>query len=150
MGLLKPTGIRRATPNPKAAITNIPVLLKATAATELNLRFLGQYDDAETGTFYNYQRQYLKPARGGIRRGIRLELKADLIDLGMRGAQRWWRPILKVYAGSTSKVLETCTDRTTTPAPLYLLVLATRARLARLTMAFWIQLARVLSRLATF
>ena len=55
----KPTGILRATPNPKAAITNIPVLLKATAATELNLRFPGQYDDAETGTVYNYQRQYL-------------------------------------------------------------------------------------------
>jgi hypothetical protein len=38
----KPTGVLRATPNPKAAITNIPVLLKATAATELNLRMPGQ------------------------------------------------------------------------------------------------------------
>ncbi|MBX3655160.1 MAG: hypothetical protein KF686_13320 [Ramlibacter sp.] len=55
----KPTGILKATPNPKAAITNQPVLLKATAATEMNLRFPGQYADDEAGSFYNYQRSYL-------------------------------------------------------------------------------------------
>ena len=41
----KPTGILKATPNPKAALTNQPQLLKATAATEINLRFPGQYFD---------------------------------------------------------------------------------------------------------
>ena len=55
----KPTGVLKATPNPKAAITNQPTLLKATAATELNLRFPGQYADVETGLFYNYYRNYL-------------------------------------------------------------------------------------------
>ncbi|MBX3657122.1 MAG: hypothetical protein KF740_01680 [Ramlibacter sp.] len=55
----KPTGILKATPNPKAAITNQPVLLKATAPTEMNLRFPGQYADDEAGSFYNYQRSYL-------------------------------------------------------------------------------------------
>ncbi|MCW5649445.1 MAG: hypothetical protein KIS62_06860 [Ramlibacter sp.] len=55
----KPTGILKATPNPKAAISNQPVLLKATAATEMNLRFPGQYADDEAGSFYNYQRSYL-------------------------------------------------------------------------------------------
>ncbi|MGE0498587.1 MAG: RHS repeat-associated core domain-containing protein [Ramlibacter sp.] len=58
-GSNKPTGILKATPNPKAAITNQPVLLKATAATEMNLRFPGQYADDEAGSFYNYQRSYL-------------------------------------------------------------------------------------------
>ncbi|MBX3588702.1 MAG: hypothetical protein KF796_18885 [Ramlibacter sp.] len=55
----KPTGVLKATPNPKAAITNVPVLLKATAAIEMNLRFPGQYADDEAGSFYNYQRSYL-------------------------------------------------------------------------------------------
>ena len=59
----KPTGVLKATPNPKAAITNQPTLLKATAATELNLRFPGQYADEETGLFYNYWRNY-RPAQG--------------------------------------------------------------------------------------
>jgi RHS repeat-associated protein len=73
----KPTGVLRATPNPKAAITNIPVLLKATAATELNLRFPGQYDDAETGTFYNYQRQYLA-SQGRYTQGDPIGLEGGL------------------------------------------------------------------------
>jgi RHS repeat-associated protein len=54
----KPTGVLKAAPNPKAAITNVPVLLKATAATEMGLRMPGQVDDPETGTFYNAARQY--------------------------------------------------------------------------------------------
>jgi RHS repeat-associated protein len=57
-GSNKPTGVLKATPNPRAALTNQPVLLKATAAKELNLRFPGQYADDETGQFYNYFRSY--------------------------------------------------------------------------------------------
>ena len=59
----KPTGILKATPNPKAAITNQPVLLKATAATEINLRFPGQYFDEESNLSYNYFRSY-QPGQG--------------------------------------------------------------------------------------
>ena len=62
-GANKPTGILQATPNPRAAITNQPVLLKATAATELNLRFPGQYFDSETNLHYNYFRTY-QPNQG--------------------------------------------------------------------------------------
>jgi RHS repeat-associated protein len=55
----KPTGVLKATPNPKAAITNQPVLLKATnAAIEANLRFPGQYFDEESNLSYNYFRSY--------------------------------------------------------------------------------------------
>jgi RHS repeat-associated protein len=54
----KPTGILKAAPNPKAAITNVPVLLKATAATEMGLRFPGQMDDPERGAFQNWNREY--------------------------------------------------------------------------------------------
>ena len=54
----KPTGILKATANPRGAITNNPVLLRATGATEFNLRFPGQYADDEAGSFYNYFRSY--------------------------------------------------------------------------------------------
>ncbi len=57
-GSNKPTGVLKATDKPKQALTNQPVLLKATAATELNLRFPGQMEDVEAGSFYNYFRQY--------------------------------------------------------------------------------------------
>jgi RHS repeat-associated protein len=107
MGLLKPTGIRRATPNPKAAITNIPVLLKATAATELNLRFPGQYDDAETGTFYNYQRQYLA-SQGRYTQGDPIGLEGGLNRFGYvdgaplsmidpSGLDPWYKETMRVY-----------------------------------------------------
>ncbi|WP_374666741.1 RHS repeat domain-containing protein, partial [Ramlibacter sp.] len=54
----KPTGVLKATPNPNAAITNQPVLLKATNPTELNLRFPGQYAEDAGGVVYNYFRNY--------------------------------------------------------------------------------------------
>ena len=57
-GSNKPTGVLKATPNARAAISNRPVLLKATGATELNLRFPGQYFDEEAGTMHNYFRDY--------------------------------------------------------------------------------------------
>jgi RHS repeat-associated protein len=54
----KPTGILAATTKPKQALTIQPVLLKATAPVIMNMRMPGQYADSETGTFYNYFRQY--------------------------------------------------------------------------------------------
>ena len=54
----KPTGVLKAKANPKGVLTNNPVLLRATNATEFNLRFPGQYADEEAGNFYNYFRNY--------------------------------------------------------------------------------------------
>lgn len=54
----KPTGVLRATPNPRAAITNQPTLLRATNPIAIDLRFPGQHADEEAGQFYNYQRNY--------------------------------------------------------------------------------------------
>ncbi len=59
----KPSGLLKATPNPKAAITNQPVLLKATNPLEINLRYPGQYFDEESNLNYNYFRTY-QPTQG--------------------------------------------------------------------------------------
>lgn len=60
----KPTGVLKATTNPKQAITNQPVLLKATAPTlATNLRFPGQYWDDEAKLSYNTFRSY-QPSQG--------------------------------------------------------------------------------------
>jgi RHS repeat-associated protein len=60
----KPTGILKATTNPKAAITNQPKLLTATSPTiTMNLRFPGQYWDDESKLSYNYFRNY-QPNQG--------------------------------------------------------------------------------------
>ena len=59
----KPTGILKATPNPRAATTIDPILLKTTNPIELNLRMPGQYFDEESGLFYNYYRNY-QPNQG--------------------------------------------------------------------------------------
>ena len=62
----KPTGILKATTNPKAAMTNQPTLLKATAPSfAVNLRFPGQYFDSESNLSYNYLRSYDPRIRGG-------------------------------------------------------------------------------------
>lgn len=66
-GSNKPTGVLQATAKPKRAITNQPVLLKATAAPELNLGFAGWYRDEETGTFYNTLRDSIDPVTGRYR-----------------------------------------------------------------------------------
>ena len=71
----KPTGVLKATPNPRAAITNQPVLLKATGATKLNLRYPGQYFEQEAGTMYNYFRDY-DAAQGRYRQGDQLTWRA--------------------------------------------------------------------------
>jgi RHS repeat-associated protein len=65
-GTTKPTGILKATPNPKAAMTNRPMLLKATAPQELNLGFPGWYRDPEMGegVFYNGQRDAVSAGTG--------------------------------------------------------------------------------------
>jgi RHS repeat-associated protein len=55
----KPTGILKATANPKVAFTNQPTLLKATnPSIVMNLRFPGQYWDDESKLSYNYLRSY--------------------------------------------------------------------------------------------
>jgi RHS repeat-associated protein len=62
----KPTGILKATTNPKQAITNQPTLLKASnPAFAVNLRFPGQYFDSESNLSYNYFRSYDARIRGG-------------------------------------------------------------------------------------
>ena len=73
----KPTGILKATPNPKAAITNVPQLLKATAATEVNLRFPGQYFDEESNLHYNGWRSY-QPLQGRYTQGDPIGLSGGL------------------------------------------------------------------------
>ena len=63
-GANKPSGILKATPKPKQAWTNEPVLLKATSpALTFNLRYPGQYFDEESNLNYNYFRSYM-PTQG--------------------------------------------------------------------------------------
>ena len=65
----KPTGILKATANPNAAITNLPVLLVATNPAQVfNLAMPGQYRDSETGLAYNYFRNY-QPSQGRYTQG---------------------------------------------------------------------------------
>ena len=52
----KPSGILKAAPNPRAALTNVPELLKATSATEMTLRFPGQEEDLELAMRQNLHR----------------------------------------------------------------------------------------------
>ena len=71
----KPSGVLKASQNPKAGVTNQAVLLKATeAGIEANLRFPGQYFDEESNLSYNYFRSY-QSAQGRY-------TQADPIGLG--------------------------------------------------------------------
>ena len=63
-GQAKPTGVLKATPNPKAAITNQPAAQSHEPAAELNFGFPGWYRDAETNTFYNDQRDAVSAVLG--------------------------------------------------------------------------------------
>lgn len=58
-GQNKPSGPLARTANPNQALTNDPVLLRATAGIEFSLRFPGQMEDVEAGIFYNNMRDYL-------------------------------------------------------------------------------------------
>ena len=80
----KPTGILKATPNPKAAITNLPVLLKTSNPIELNLRMPGQYFDEESGLFYNYFRNY-QPNQGRYTQADPIGLEGGLNRFGYVG-----------------------------------------------------------------
>ncbi len=55
----RPTGVLQVTTNPYHATMIDPEMLKSTPpAVSLDLRFPGQMVDGETGTYYNYFRQY--------------------------------------------------------------------------------------------
>jgi RHS repeat-associated protein len=84
----KPTGVLKATANPRWAVTNQPVLLRATAPVEMNLGFAGQYRDEETGTSYNTQRDSYDANIGAYR---------QMDPAGMAGG---WNP--REYAESNS------------------------------------------------
>ena len=78
----KPTGILKATANPKSAVTNSPHLLKATSpAAEFDLRFPGQYADDEAGVFYNYFRNY-RPNQGRYDQGDPIGLAGGINRFG--------------------------------------------------------------------
>jgi RHS repeat-associated protein len=66
-GTTKPTGLLTEKRGGKGAGNSEPLSFRATTATELNLRFPGQYFDEELGTFYNMQRDAMDPAVGRYR-----------------------------------------------------------------------------------
>ncbi len=86
----KPTGILRATTNPKTAITNVPVLLKATApALKVNLRFPGQYADDESNLYYNVFRSY-QASQGRYTQPDLIGLDGGLNRFGYVGGNPLW------------------------------------------------------------
>jgi len=81
----KPTGVLKATTNPKAAMTNVPTLLKATnPAITVNLRFPGQYADEESNLFENGFRSY-RPGVGSYSQPDPLGLAGGLNRFGYVG-----------------------------------------------------------------
>lgn len=90
----KPTGVLKATPRPRQAITNEPMLLKTTSATEMNLRFPGQYEDKDLKQLYNLHRNYLagqgRYTQGdpiGLKGGLNRYAYASTNPLGRRDAE---------------------------------------------------------------
>jgi RHS repeat-associated protein len=81
----KPSGLLKATTNPKAAMTNQPILLKATApALKVNLRFAGQYADEESNLFENGYRSY-RPGLGSYAQGDPIGLNGGWNRFGYVG-----------------------------------------------------------------
>ena len=102
----KPTGTLTATANPKAAITNQPILLKATTPTEFNLRLPGQYYDQESGLSYNTFRTY-DPAQGRYTQGDPIGLEGGFNRFGYVGGNPLsysdpygLNPVAGAYAGA--------------------------------------------------
>ena len=58
-GQNKPTGVLKETDKPRQALTAEPLVKATNPAQDLELRFPGQYFDAETGLAYNLHRSYL-------------------------------------------------------------------------------------------
>lgn len=74
----KPIGVLQPTPNPKAAVTNQPVLLRATEPQQvLDLRFPGQHFDNETQMADNISRTYWM-LHGRYTQADRIGLKGGL------------------------------------------------------------------------
>jgi len=131
----KPTGILKATANPRQAVTNQPVLLKATAAVEMNLRMPGQMFDSETDLFQNWNREYnarlgryIQRDPIGLEGGINSFGYADSDPLlrrdpsGLQGdigaivSKKAGEAILSRATGSVSQILgEACYMRACTP-----------------------------------
>jgi RHS repeat-associated protein len=86
----KPTGILKATTNPRAAITNQPKLLTATNPSfAVNLRFPGQYWDDESKLSYNYFRNY-QPNQGRYVQADPIGLEGGWNRFGYVGGNALW------------------------------------------------------------
>jgi RHS repeat-associated protein len=114
----KPTGVLKATLNPKAAITNQPVLLKATApAIEANLRFPGQYFDEESNLNYNYfrsysaaQGRYSQPDPIGLDGGVSRFAYVMNLPLNFVDPRGLWSIAFEGYAGLGGGFNVSCSD----------------------------------------
>ena len=102
----KPTGVLKATHNPKQAITISPVSLKATTPIEMNLRMPGQYFDEESGLFYNYFRNY-QPNQGRYTQNDPIGLEGGMNRFGYVGGNPLsytdpygLNPVAGAYAGA--------------------------------------------------
>lgn len=79
-GANAPSGVLKATSNPRNAVTNQPLLLKASRpSVALDLRFPGQSADEASALFYNLHRDYL-PLHGRY---------AQVDPIGLQGG---WNP----------------------------------------------------------
>ena len=113
----KSTGILKATPNPRAASANNPVLLRATAATAFNLRFPGQYADDDAENFYNYSRNY-QPNQGryvtsdpiGLEGGLNRYAYAKGAPTMFTDPLGLWAVGFEAYGGIGGGVSCTCSD----------------------------------------
>ncbi|MDT7520485.1 RHS repeat-associated core domain-containing protein [Rhodoferax sp. TBRC 17660] len=99
----KPTGILKATTNPKAALTNQPTLLQATSPSfPVNLRFPGQYWDDEAKLSYNYFRNY-QPNQGRYTQPDPIGLEGGWSRFGYVVGNALWAIDPEGLAGVTPK-----------------------------------------------